>query len=276
MCPVLFDVGGRTLYSYWFFYGLGMLAGVLLCIWLGRRRALPFGKLWLVCLLAVFAAFASARVAFVAFDPAFDPFDDLRHGGEVSFGAFAGALVVFAAAGALLRLPLRDLLDACAPSLFLAESIQRIGCYCNGCCYGPVYDSLLSVRFPKIINPDGDIIGTPCFVHHLATGIAQNTDLYSQPVIPIQFVSMGVALGVSVLGVILFRHRRFQGGVLWASLVLYGAARFGLQWFRPNYDADDGTFGWNIGHTASAAMFVVGLGFLCLVRIARGPGNDNR
>ena len=239
MHPVLFELGGRSLYGYWFFYGLGMLLGALLCMWLGRRRSLPFWKMWTICVAAVLGAFFFARLSYLFFDPTFDVSSDLRSGGEISFGGLFGAALVFIATAALLRLPIRDVLDTCAPTIFLAQGIQRLGCFCNGCCQGPVSDSFLSVRFPKIINLEGEIIGSPCFIHHLATDLVDRADHYSLPVIPMQFVSMAVALTVAAVGTWMFLAGRFQGRLLWLSFATYGPLRFITQWFRPNYDRNN-------------------------------------
>lgn len=266
MRPVLIELGGQPLYGYWFFYGLGMLLGSSLCIWLGLRRSLPFWKLWGVCVAAVLGAFFFARLSFIFFDPTFNVSSDLRQGGEVSFGGLFGAAAVFVTTAAFLRLPLRDMLDACAPSIFLAQGIQRLGCFCNGCCHGPVSESFLSVRFPKIINLQGEIIGSPCFVHQLTTGAVNRSDLYSLPVIPMQFVSMGIALTVAGIGAWMFLTGRFNGRLLWLSFAVYGPLRLITQWFRPNYDGDNAVAGWNIGHTASIGMFVIGIALFVLTR----------
>lgn len=265
MYPILMELGEQPIYSYWFFYGLGMLFGALLCIWLGCRRSLLFWKLWVVCFMSIIGAFICARLSFVIFDPTFDPFSNLIYGGEISFGGFIGAVLMFFITAVVLGMPLSDVLDACAPSIFLAQGIQRLGCYCNGCCHGPIVNSFLSVRFPKIINPQGDIIGTPCFLHHLATGVVDRTDLYSLPVFPMQFVSMVIVLTLASIGTWMFLKRRFQGRVLWLSFAVYGAIRFCLQWFRPNYDANNAVSGWNIGHSASLFICFIGLGVFILI-----------
>jgi len=175
-----------------------------------------------------------ARVSFVFFDSAFDGYIDLGKGGQVSFGGLLGALLVLMITAIAMRLPLRDLLDAGAPSILLAQGIQRIGCLCNGCCHGPVYDAFFSMRFPKVVNLQGEIIGTPCFVHHLALGIVDRTDLFSLPVVPMQLVSMTIALSVAFLGIWTFLRGRLQGRLLWLSFAVYGTLRFWAQWFRPN------------------------------------------
>ncbi len=262
MYPVLFELGGQPLYSYWFFFGLGMLLGVLTCLWLTGRRGLSFWRVWSVCFGAVIAAFACARVTFLYYDPGFDPLSALSQGGEVSFGGIFAALVAFIVLGKVVRLPLRDLLDAAAPAIFLAQAVQRIGCFCNGCCHGPVYDSVFSVRFPQIVNLQGEIIGTPCFQHHLALGSVDSSDLYSLPVVPMQVVSMAIGLLVAGVGVGLFLRGRLHGRLMWLSFALYGVLRFGTQWFRPNYDGNNLVWGWNTGHTFSLIMCLVGVSLL--------------
>ncbi len=239
-----------------------MLSSVLLAIWLCRRRELPFWKVWWMLLLAVLGAFASARLSWLFFDSDFADFGDLKSGGEVSYGAILGGLTV-AMVWALIRgLRLPDVLDAAAPAIFAGEGIQRIGCFCNGCCYGPVGETFLSVQFPKILSPDGVIVGTPCFLYHLNIGLVQRGDILSLPVIPIQLFSMTVCLVIAGVSLCLFLKDKLKGCLIFVAFASYGVLRFILQWFRPNYDFAEETYTWNKGHTMAVIMALVGLFFV--------------
>jgi phosphatidylglycerol:prolipoprotein diacylglycerol transferase len=264
MFPVLLEIGGKPIYGYWFFYGLGLTFSVCIVMGLAPRRNLDFWKMWWLCLLSVLAAFIFARLSHGFFEPNFADYSDLRKGGEVSFGGIVGALAVAVWWTYWKGMPLGDVLDIGGFAIFAAEGIQRIGCFCNGCCYGPVTQSFLGVSFLKLLTPDGDIGGSPCFQDHLAAGLVSCGDARSLPVIPMQLFTSGICLLVTGLGLWLFIKGKMKGRIMWVCFLVYGILRFSSQWFRPNYDLDGSTFGWNSGHTFSLIMILTGGGMLWL------------
>ncbi len=267
MSPVLLTLGGRPLYAYWFFYGLGLSVGAILYVTLVRRRGFAFRDGWGLALALVVCAFLGGRGAFYAYAKDFPLpyFFRLEYGGEVSFGAFGGALAAALAGGALRRLPAGDVLDPLAPALFAGEGIQRIGCFLNGCCYGVRWNGPGAVRFPKFLDVTGDIVGTSCFTDQMKLGLVDRTDAWSLPVFPIQPVMTVLGLGLAAAGVVLHRRGLFRGRILWLAFAAYGIVRFATQWFRPNYDFDGRTAGWNSGHTMSLVMAAAGLALLFLL-----------
>lgn len=262
MRPILMSIGDRPIVSYWFFYGLGLAVAVSLSMWLSRRRHLGFWQMWWLCLLTVCSAFICARLGHYYFEPTFSGFWDLQKGGEVSFTGIAGALAVIAIWSSWHHMPLGDVLDCAGPGVFVAESIQRIGCLFNGCCFGPRTESFLGMRFPKMLTPLGDIGGSPAFLDQLRQGLVSAGDVYCLPVVPMQIFTSGLCLLVAGLGMWLFLRDRMRGRILWASCCSYGILRFASQWFRPGYDLDGSDRGWNSGHTLSLVMFVIGAGML--------------
>lgn len=270
MHPVLFSIGNESLSSYCFFYGLGLCLASMAAIALGRIRGLSFRATWIACFVSVFLAFLCARIFFLLIDPSFRFDSSLDGGGEVSFGGFFGAVLGFVITSFFLRMPIRDMLDLSAPCLFLAEGIQRIGCFCAGCCYGPVTMKALAIRFPRVEDASGNIIGSPCFVSHLSRQLVDATDFYSLPVMPMQLYSMGLALGVSAFSGFLFVTDRARGRLLWFAVLVYGMIRFPLQAWRPNYDLAKGYSDWNTGHTMCVVMICLGcIGILLTTRKCR-------
>ena len=259
MRPVLFYYGGHALYAYWLFFGLALLLGVLLSLHLASQRNLPFWRVWGTCLLAVIAGFFFARVGHVLFGSSLSDLADFRRGGEVSFTGIVSALIIACFSGRLLRLPVRDVMDAAAPSVFLAQGIQRIGCFFNGCCHGLVSDSVLAYTCPKLLSPEGDAIGTPAFLLHLEHGLVERGDPCSLPVFPIQLVSLALCCTIASAAVLLYRRRLLHGKLVWFCLLTYGLSRFAVQWFRPNYDGEGIMSGWNSGHAYSAAVVIAAL-----------------
>ncbi|GMV83088.1 MAG: prolipoprotein diacylglyceryl transferase [Planctomycetota bacterium] len=270
MSPVLTELLGGPLYGYWFFYGLGMLVAVWIASHLALRRNLDFWKVWWMLLLSVLGAFAGARIGYILFDPGFVEYGDLSKGGEVSFGGLAGGLLAALIWAFFRKLPIPDVLDIAAPSIILGEGVQRIGCFCNGCCYGPVADTSISVRFPKFLTPSGDIGGTPCFLQQMEAGLVKPWEAESLPVIPMQLIWMAICLSITGICLWLFYKNKFRGSLLYLAFVLYGSLRFIVQWFRPNYDLRQEQYAWNMGHTACLIMVLLG-GSVLLLRWRFGP-----
>jgi prolipoprotein diacylglyceryltransferase len=75
---------------------------------------------------------------------------DVTKGGIVVYGALLGAAVPFVWYIGKHRLPILPLCDIVVASLLLGQALGRIGCLCNGCCYGSVCEkpNLPQVQFP--------------------------------------------------------------------------------------------------------------------------------
>jgi phosphatidylglycerol:prolipoprotein diacylglycerol transferase len=94
-------------------------------------------------------------------------------GGLVVFGGLIGALIAVGVFAHLRKLPWLPLGDLIVPSFLVGQSIGRIGCLLNGCCFGGVCDSNLpSVYFPH---------GSPPYAHQLMDGELLGMKLSPQP-----------------------------------------------------------------------------------------------
>lgn len=68
-------------------------------------------------------------------------------GGFVYFGGFIGAILGIAVYCYVCKDRFLDLCDVFTSLLPLGQAIGRIGCYCNGCCYGVQYDGAFSTPY---------------------------------------------------------------------------------------------------------------------------------
>ena len=164
MHPILYQIGPVTLYSF----GLCFAAAVLLGAWLAVRQAarergfpLPPAALSDLLLAAVLSGIVGGRFLYIVLnwpDYVARPWEviALWHGGLVYYGGFVGGVL---ATLWYLRRQLRavhqwsgraflQVLDLLMPSLALAQSIGRLGCFFNGCCYGRPTISWWGMRFP--------------------------------------------------------------------------------------------------------------------------------
>jgi phosphatidylglycerol:prolipoprotein diacylglycerol transferase len=155
MHPVLFRIGSYEVVSYSLALAIAFAVGV----WVACRRAPRHGvdpELILeVGTAAVVSSLVGSRVLWVVTHPdAFRP----PHGSWTdAFGlaglSMQGGLVASAVTCLLWiayrRGPILRTTDLCLTSVAVGESITRIGCFLNGCCYGVASDVPWAVHFPE-------------------------------------------------------------------------------------------------------------------------------
>ncbi len=210
MYPVIVQLGPLTIYSY----GLMLAVAVIVCTFLLSRDARGKGispeMVFDLVFWTVLAGIAGARFFYIILNWEFFRQNlleivmiqkgGLAWQGGLIFGGLAGVGFIKRR-----KLPLREMLDLAAPYIALGQSIGRIGCFLNGCCYGK--EVFWGIFFP---------------VHHAHL---HPTQLYS-------------VLGLFVIFVILKYYRRvspFQGSVFLLYLILASAERFGVEFFRGDH-----------------------------------------
>lgn len=129
--------------------------------------------------------------------------------GRVYLGGFLGATAVALAYCRYARLPMAICADIAAPSVALAQSIGRLGCFLAGCCYGAPSGLPWCVTFP---TPSGQ----PAITVH-------PTQLYESAATLLLFLGLHRYLG---------RKDRPAGDVLAAYAFFYGIIRFAVELFR--------------------------------------------
>lgn len=194
MHPVLFQIGGFTVYTYGFFTALAV--GV--SYGMARRRAPRFGFSPaeagdLVFILFV-AGVTGARFLYIlqhleAYRGRYWHAFNIQEGGLVWYGGFIAAALSGLLYGRTRGWPLLKWCDFLAPILAVGHAIGRIGCFFNGCCYG-------------------------------------------LPGVPVQLYESAALLFIAFF---LFRvsgPRRRDGESFALYLLMYAAARFGLEFWR--------------------------------------------
>lgn len=144
MAPVLYSCGFFTIYSY----GVFVAVAFLVATWLITRHAVRLGfdseVIGNFMIFALACGILSARVFYVVvnwskFSSDLPEIVKLYHGGLVWYGGLIGAALCSIVFLKKKRLSVSAVADLCAPYLALAQSIGRIGCFFNGCCYGKPY-----------------------------------------------------------------------------------------------------------------------------------------
>ena len=121
----------------------------------------------------------------------------------------------------------------------MAHGMGRIGCFMFGCCYGTKTDSFFGIRFPRVpFDASQEPTGSPALVSQLSPTLPHPPELpyeamWSLPVHPTQlYSSVGLFIIFALLLWIRRHWRPFDGIMLPLYLILYGAFRFNVEFFR--------------------------------------------
>ena len=141
MHPILFTIGHITIYSY----GVMLALAVLVCTYFlsidAKRYHISQETAYDLVFWCMLWGIIGARIFYVFIEwPYFSgnllEIPMLQKGGLAWQGGFLGGALAGAWFARRKKLSLRPLLDLAAPYLALGQSIGRIGCFLNGCCYG--------------------------------------------------------------------------------------------------------------------------------------------
>ena len=172
MHPILFQIGDFKIYSYGVMVALGFLAAACLTASEAKRKGMKPEDIFDICLYAMLFGIIGARALHVILEINYYykyPLEAfmINHGGL----AFQGGLIAGISAAWFViikkRLPLLKTADMIVPYIALAQSIGRIGCFLNGCCYGVPSDS-----FPAVIFPGEDMSVHPVQIYLSLTFLA--------------------------------------------------------------------------------------------------------
>jgi len=267
MHPILIDFGWHDLpflgstHLFLPTYGVLFASGALVAwIWFVKRArtlGLPQDPVFNLAFYTLLAGLLGAKLALVLVDlpyylahPA-DVLGTIRSAGVLMAGV-AGGAVVFIAYTRAQKLPFRELADAIAAPLALAQGIGRLGCFAAGCCWGIETQGWCAVRFTDEAA-------------HAQTGVPLGV-----PLVPVQLLQAGFDLTLAAVLAWMWRRRpRPAGTVFWTYLVLYGLDRGALELLRG--DAVRGVWwgGVSTSQLFSAAAIVIGAALLLVDRRRR-------
>jgi phosphatidylglycerol:prolipoprotein diacylglycerol transferase len=133
----------------------------------------------------------------------------------VLMGGVAFGIVAFLAYARRKGLPILRLGDAIAAPLALGQAVGRLGCFSAGCCYGTAApDAWCAVTFGS------------------AEAAARTGVPLGIPLLPVQLFQAGADLAIAAILTGLWRRPIRPGLVFAWYLVLYGAARFTIEFWR--------------------------------------------
>jgi len=175
MHPELLRLGPLTLHTYGLLVALGLVAGLIVSIHMGKREGFSSQRILDMAFGMVLAGVVLSRLLYVLLNPSYflsTPWKILQiwEGGLVFSGGVLGALGAAAWYVRRHHFSLWTLGDVFAPGLALGQAIGRIGCFMAGCCYGRPTDVPWAVVFthPRSLAPIGVPIHPTQLYHSLA------------------------------------------------------------------------------------------------------------
>jgi phosphatidylglycerol:prolipoprotein diacylglycerol transferase len=257
MYPEIFHI------SFLHTYGVLVALGFLAAIWMATRLARAAGidaeavaNLGIYCALV---AMAGAKLMMFAVDPEYrrDVFSwaALQAGG-VFYGGLIAALAVSWWYMRKTGLELFATADVFAPAIALGHAIGRLGCFSAGCCWGRECHLPWAVTFRDPVAND-------------ITGVPLNVPLHPTQL----YESFAEFL---IFGILYWRIRKPhpKGAIIGLYLMLYGAARFVVEFFR--YHDQGNLWGSALDTSQVISLALIALGASRFVALRRAAGKARR
>ena len=173
-----------------------------------------------------------------------------HHVAGANFGIILGA----ALAAWLLRLPLGKLGDLLIPIGGIGYAVVRLGCYAHGCCGGIMGFYPWCMAWPRY---------SITFNEQVRQGLITPDAPHSALVHPLQLYFVAMGLAMSVLAIVFYRRKAYDGEVALAAIVWMAGWSAFLERYRADFDGRVYLFGqpqlmWaSLVMCLTAAFFVV-------------------
>lgn len=259
MHPILFHIGSFPVALYGVMIATGLALGLWLALRLAARDGLEQEPIYDMAFASIMAGFIGGRILYIGLnwgDFTANPKALIfSREGFVFLGGLIAAVAVDLGYVFWKKLPVWRLGDAFAPGLVIGHALGRVGCFFSGCCYGGIAEhSPFALRFPKIIDR-GEVVFSYAYHDHVHSGLIPPTATASLPVLPSQLFEAGSNVAICLVLLWLWRRRSFSGQIFISYLLLYGAARFLLEYTRG--DAARGL--WFGGAVSTSQLVSLGL-----------------
>ena len=254
------SIGPFTLHTYGVLLAIAFLAG----LWVASRQAKKAGldstRITDMAVWVLIAGLLGAKLLLVAVDWRYFTSNPgelfmLFKSGGVFYGGLLGGILVAWWYVRRYELPGWQVADVLAPGVVIGQAIGRLGCFAAGCCWGEPSRVPWAVTFTDVYSARA--VGTPL----------------DTPLHPSQIYESLAAFLIFFFLLWLAPRKKFHGQVILAYVVLYSAARFGLEFLRG--DPDRGSWFRGALSTSQLIAIVLILGAaLLLPRLLRTQAVD--
>ncbi|MDX9857170.1 MAG: prolipoprotein diacylglyceryl transferase [candidate division Zixibacteria bacterium] len=266
MLPELFRIGPFPIRMYGLMLAVSFLLGVYYVYRATQRDGKRFEPYLAIAYILIFGGIIGARLAYVLFHleefagnwgAAINPFHSGSFG-IAGLNLYGGVVLAIVGAFVYCRikgLSVLEVFDYFSPTMGIGLFFTRIGCFCNGCCFGTPTDLPWGVSFPASSIP------------YYVFGDAH--------LHPAQIYSSLYGLGLFLVLHKMLKHQSFSGQVVAVLFMVEAVFRFGIEYVR-YYENEMyfSIFGLDptYNQAISISLFLLGLAiYLVQRRAARRP-----
>jgi phosphatidylglycerol:prolipoprotein diacylglycerol transferase len=219
--PRLFQIASFSAPTYGFLVSLGVLTGLWISVRNSSKQGIDPDDAWNLGIVAVLAGIVGAKILYFINDWNFytaHPREIFSWSTMQAAGVFSGGLLAALAASAWYirkhNMPAMATCDAFSPGLAFGHAIGRLGCFAAGCCWGRPTSHPWGVTFRNPLAHE--LVGTPL----------------NQALEPTQLFEFAIEMANFFILMWMLKHKKFDGQVFAAYLILYGVARYFLEYLR--------------------------------------------
>ena len=218
------DISNGSL-LYQIFYLIAFLAAYIILIYEGYKRKFPLIT-WILILAGIRLAMIIGTKIFAYTGEEwrfmFENHQFLPNHEKTMFGG-----VLLGAAAYLISKYIfnfrHSAWDTVAIAFPAAVSIQTLGCFFYGCCFGKAASLPWAVQYPVM---------SLAHYHQFESGLLTYNDLFSLPVHPVQLYQCLGGILVIILVIRFRKHWKAKGSILLSSMIFFALARFITEFFR--------------------------------------------
>jgi phosphatidylglycerol:prolipoprotein diacylglycerol transferase len=257
MFPVLFSIGPFTLHTYGLFVAMGIVAGILVTIRIGKSQGIGTQQIVDMDLIIIFSGIIGSRLAYIIMNFSYyktNLMDILKlwHGGLVFSGGLIAVLFAIVLYTWRRNFNIWQIGDLCSPAAAIGQSIGRIGCFMAGCCYGKPTDVPWAVVF---------------------TDPRSLAWLKNIPLHPTQLYSSLSGLIIFIVLMILSAKKKFEGQVLLWFLILHSTQRLLIERFRGDDRGLIPGSDWSVTQLLTTIILIGSVVTLFIIKSRRGKNN---
>jgi phosphatidylglycerol:prolipoprotein diacylglycerol transferase len=213
------EIGPLTLHTYGVLLALAFVAGLWAAGWQARKAGMNAAAIADMAVYVLISGLVGAKLLLLVVEWGHysrNPRElfSLVQSGGVFYGGLLGALPVawwYARRHSLSGWQTADVL---APAVVIGQSVGRIGCFAAGCCYGRAAEVPWAISFHD--EYARRVVGTPL----------------DTPLHPTQLYESLACLVIFFILIAVAQRKKFHGQVALAYVVLYGVARFVIEFCR--------------------------------------------
>lgn len=255
-------VGDFAIAYYGIIIALGMMGGVLLATAIAKKSGQNIDDYYDIAIYGIIFAIIGARLYYVIFKWEYYSQDlsrifNIREGGLAIYGGVVAAIITVYVYTRIKKFNFGLVVDTAVPGLILGQSIGRWGNFFNREAFGGYCDNLFAMQLPVSAVRSSDITA------ELRENIIVVEGISYIQVHPTFLYESLWNLGLLIILLIYWKHRKFNGEIFLLYLLGYGIGRFWIESLRTDQLLLPG-----IGYPVSmalAACMAVGAAILIII-----------